>query len=82
MLAQSRRVALRKVALSGGGRMTLFSRIHERDGTYTAGSREGDTNVGLRIEQLAWLGVQLGVLGTAGDAPVTARGEQLLGVPR
>ena len=81
MLAQSRRVALRKMVITGAG-MTLFSRIHERNETYTAGSREGGTNVGLRIEQLASLGRQLGLLATTAAGPATALGEQLLGMPR
>lgn len=80
MLAQSRRVALRKMT-QAGGRLTVFSRLHERNGTYTATSREGDTNVGLRVEELAHLGYQLGLLGGV-DEPVTALGGTSLGVPR
>jgi hypothetical protein len=71
MLAQSRWVALRKMVVTGAG-MTLFFRVHEREGTYTADSREGGTNVGLRVEQLAGLGLQLGLLATAEAGPATA----------
>ena len=41
--AQAQRVALRKVRVSDG-RLQLFSRLHERNGTYTAGTREGAGN--------------------------------------
>lgn len=76
MLAQSRRVALRKVSFVDG-RMQVFSRLHERNDTFTARSREGSGNVGLRVEQLAGLVTQLGL---ADEAPTPA-GCALLGLP-
>jgi hypothetical protein len=80
MLAQSRRVALRKLTLNSDGTMTMFSRLHERNGTYHATSPEGAGNIGLRIGQLADLAVQVGLLSNSDDAPVTARGVALLDV--
>ncbi len=78
MLAQSRRVALRKLRTGATG-LTVFSRIHERDGTYTAASREGATNVGLRVEQLAGLARQLGLVAGHSAGPPTPLGGRLLG---
>lgn len=78
MLAQAQRVALRKVRVSDG-RLQLFSRLHERNGTYTAGTREGAGNVGLRIDQLTGIAEQLGLLLSSGA--VTARGAELLELP-
>ncbi|MFI9812557.1 hypothetical protein [Saccharothrix variisporea] len=75
MLAQSRRVALRKLRVDGNGRMTLFSKLHERNGRYFADQREGMGNVGLRIDQLAAMARQLGLLS---DSGVTALGADLL----
>jgi hypothetical protein len=76
MLAQSRRVAFRKVEFREG-RMQVFSRLHERNGTFTARSREGSGNVGLRVEQLAGLAIQLGLA----DESATQLGCELLGLP-
>lgn len=78
MLAQSRRVAMRKIEISRAGQMTLFARLHERDGVYFAQSNEGRGNVGLRIAQLAELAHQVGLLSF--DGHVTAAGEELLDV--
>jgi hypothetical protein len=80
MLAQSRRVALRKVQVQQG-RLQMFSRLHERNGTYVARTAEGSGNVGLRVEQLAGIAEQLGLIGAAGEAPVTPLGSSLLEVP-
>jgi hypothetical protein len=77
MLAQSRRVAFRKVEFREG-RMQVFSRLHERNDTFTAGSREGSGNVGLRVNQLAGIATQLGL---ADGNAVTALGCQLLELP-
>lgn len=75
MLAQARRVAYRKVQVRSG-RLQVFSRLHERNGTYTARSREGSGNVGTRIEQLSGISSQLGLV----DASITDRGAHLLGI--
>lgn len=80
MLAQAQRVALRKVRVSDG-RLQLFSRLHERNGTYTAGTREGAGNVGLRIDQLTGIAEQLGLLAPSGAGAVAARGAELLELP-
>lgn len=76
MLAQSRRVAFRKVEFREG-RMQVFSRLHERNDSFTARSREGSGNVGLRVEQLAGLAIQLGLA----DESATELGCELLGLP-
>lgn len=79
MLAQSRRVALRKVDVRDG-QLRLFTRLHERNGVYVALSGEGAGNVGLRIEQLAGIAEQLGLMSSSPDAPITGMGQRLLGV--
>jgi hypothetical protein len=76
MLAQSRRVAFRKVEFKEG-RMQVFSRLHERNDTFTARSREGSGNVGLRVAQLAGLATQLGLA----DRSATRLGCELLRLP-
>ncbi|OKI74458.1 hypothetical protein A6A27_40845 [Micromonospora sp. CB01531] len=81
MLAQSRRVALRKVRFNPDGTISLFSRLHERNGGYFADSTEGSGNIGLRIHQLAEIAVQVGLLTPDPREPVTPSGQRLLGVP-
>ncbi|GAB3171314.1 hypothetical protein FHX75_1247 [Micromonospora palomenae] len=81
MLAQSRRVALRKVAFNPDGTISLFSRLHERNGVYFADSSEGSGNIGLRVHQLAEIAVQVGLLTPEREEPVTPWGRQLLEVP-
>lgn len=81
MLAQSRRVALRKVAFNPDGTISLFSRLHERNGVYFADSSEGSGNIGLRVHQLAEIAVQVGLLSPKREEPVTPWGQQLLEVP-
>lgn len=82
MLAQSRRVALRKLQVGRDGRMTLFSRLHERNGRYFAEQPEGSGNVGLRIDQVHQLSEQLGLAATQPDRTViTPYGCSLLGLP-
>ena len=80
MLAQAQRVALRKVEVRDG-RMRLFTRLHERNGTYTARTWEGAGNVGVRIDQLAGIAEQLGLLAPLGAGTVTRLGSTVLGVP-
>ena len=81
MLAQSRRVALRKIQMRDG-RLQMFSRLHERNDTFTARTNEGAGNVGLRIEQIAGIGEQLGLLYTSATSlGVTPLGSALLDVP-
>jgi hypothetical protein len=80
MLAQSRRVALRKVRLNRDGTISLFSRLHERNGAYFADSSEGSGNIGLRISQLADIAAQVGLLVGGDRKRVTPRGQALLDV--
>jgi len=82
MLAQSRRVSLRKLRVDDRGGMTLFTKLHERNGRYFADISEGSGNVGLRIEQLGGMAHQLGLFHADDDArSITALGAQLLGLP-
>ncbi|WP_433357884.1 hypothetical protein ACQPYV_12585 [Micromonospora saelicesensis] len=82
MLAQSRRVALRKAIVHRGGTISMPSRLHERGGAYVAATRESRDNIGLRINQLAGLAVQLGLLTPEVHQPVTPLGLALLDVAR
>lgn len=70
MLAQSRRVSLRKMRIRSDGRMILPTKLHEREGWYFAGRREGSGNVGLRAHQLGTIGTQLGLFGEVEGKPV------------
>jgi hypothetical protein len=82
MLAQSRRVALRKLQVDPQGRMTLFTRLHERNGRYFAEQAEGAGNVGLRIDQLGFMAEQLGLFEADQASPrVAPLGAQLLALP-
>ncbi|WP_433458346.1 hypothetical protein [Micromonospora sp. CA-248212] len=81
MLAQSRRVALRKVKFNHDGTISLFSRLHERNGAYFADSNEGSGNIGLRLPQLAEIAVQVGLLTPHPEEPVTPQGRRLLDLP-
>lgn len=82
MLAQSRRVALRKLRVDSRGRMTLFTKLHERNGRYFAAQPEGAGNVGLRIEQLGFMAEQLGLFEAGEPYPtVTASARTLLDLP-
>jgi hypothetical protein len=80
MLAQSRRVMMRRLRLDTAGRMTMFTKLHERNGRYFAEHLEGSGNVGLRLDQLAALAQQVGVFDTTG-ATVTPAGRQALELP-
>jgi hypothetical protein len=81
MLAQSRRVALRKLRVDAHGQMTLFTKLHERNGRYFADQSEGSGNVGLRISQLGAIGEQLGLFTDADSLGVTPLGVDLLALP-
>ncbi|MFI0791459.1 hypothetical protein ACH4OY_01960 [Micromonospora rubida] len=81
MLAQSRRVALRKVTLNRDGTISLFSRLHERNSAYFADSSEGSGNIGLRINQLAGIATQVGLLAPDVADPVTPWAQRLLELP-
>lgn len=83
MLAQARRVALRKLRVDQTGRMTLFTRLHERNGRYFADQLEGAGNVGLRIDQLQTLAEQLGLAHQHADRhEITPLAAQTLELPQ
>lgn len=81
MLAQSQRVAQGKLTVDKSGRMTLFSKLHERNGRYFADSVEGSGNVGLRVEQLGGLARQLGLIEYDQNYAVSGLGARTLGLP-
>ncbi len=82
MLAQSRRVALRKLRVDQAGRMTLFTRLHERNGRYFADQPEGSGNVGLRVDQVQALSEQVGLAQPGPEAhEITSRAALLLELP-
>ena len=71
MLAQSQRVALRKMRVGPDGRFTMFTKLHEREGLYFRSGVEGRGNVGLRTEQVGSLAEQLGLVSAQDGHPVT-----------
>ncbi|WP_309114195.1 hypothetical protein [Saccharothrix sp.] len=79
MIAQSRRVALRKLRVGDDGRMTVFSKLHERNGRYFAEQAEGAGNVGLRIHQLGAMAEQLGLFTADGVTPLCTELLELAG---
>jgi hypothetical protein len=82
MLAQSHRVALRKLRFDRG-RMVLHTKMHDREGRYFADRAEGSGNVGMRVDQVAAIGTQLGLFDNPSDGPaVTETGCELLELPR
>jgi hypothetical protein len=81
MLAQSRRVALRKLRVDTHGQMTLFTKLHERNGRYFADQREGAGNVGLRVVQLGGMVEQLGLASSVSGMRVSQYAADLLGLP-
>lgn len=82
MLAQSRRVALRKMIVEAG-HLVVFSKLHEREGFYFATGTEGSGNVGLRLEQLGGIAEQLGLVSVSdnGVRAVTDLGRESLRLP-
>lgn len=80
MLRQSQRVASEKTRVGADGRVTVFSRVHERNGRYYSTADEGEGEPATRIEQLARLARQLGLVtedrGRAGA--LTSSGSRLL----
>jgi len=81
MLAQSRRVALRKLRVDTNGQMTLFTKLHERNGRYFADQREGAGNASLRIVQLGGMAEQLGLASSHFGMRVSQRAADLLALP-
>ncbi len=82
MLAQSHRVALRKMRVESNGQMILPTKLHEREGRWFAESAEGAGNIGVRADQVGQICEQLGMFTEADGAPaVSAAGQELLGLP-
>ncbi|PRC46223.1 hypothetical protein C6A85_91170 [Mycobacterium sp. ITM-2017-0098] len=82
MLAQSHRVALRKMRVESNGQMILPTKLHEREGRWFAESPEGAGNIGVRADQVGQICTQLGIFSTSDDVPtVTPVGRELLGLP-
>ncbi|MFG2616334.1 hypothetical protein ACGFXC_01800 [Streptomyces sp. NPDC048507] len=74
MLAQSRRVALRKLRYDPRtGGLKIFSRLHMRNDRYFRIGEEPKAEIGLRIPQLGSIGRQLGLFeaGSDGSGPLT-----------
>lgn len=71
MLAQARRVALDKMRPDANGQLQVYSRIHERNGRYYKTRDEGDTTIGTRLEVVAGIAVQLGLIDLADDGAAT-----------
>ncbi|OBG23523.1 hypothetical protein A5765_18820 [Mycolicibacterium celeriflavum] len=82
MLAQSHRVALRKMRVEGNGQMILPTKLHEREGRWFAESAEGSGNIGVRADQVGQICTQLGMFTESDGGPaVTTAGRELLGLP-
>lgn len=82
MLAQSHRVALRKMRIETNGQMILPTKLHEREGRWFAESEEGGANIGVRANQVGQICEQLGMFAQSQGAPaVTFEGRECLGLP-
>lgn len=82
MLAQSHRVALRKMRVENNGQMVLPTKLHEREDRWFADSSEGSGNVGIRARELGQICTQLGIFeDTDGLPQVTEVGRRLLRLP-
>jgi len=82
MLAQSHRVALRKMRITSNGQMILPTKLHEREGRWFAESAEGAANIGVRADQVGLICKQLGMFAELNGIPgTTAVGRELLGLP-
>jgi hypothetical protein len=82
MLAQSHRVALRKMRVEDNGQMVLPTKLHEREGRWFADSSEGAGNIGIRAYQLGQICTQLGIFDEIDGLPeVTVAGRELLRLP-
>jgi hypothetical protein len=74
MLAQANRVALEKLAPDASGRLQAYSRVFERNGRYYKTGGEGDGALGTRLEVIAGIAVQLGLITLAPDGTATVTG--------
>ena len=81
MLAQSHRVALRKMRIENNGQMILPTKLHEREGRWFAESAESSANIGVRLYQVGQICTQLGMFTETDGAPgVAEAGRELLGL--
>ncbi|MCX5192421.1 hypothetical protein OOK31_00715 [Streptomyces sp. NBC_00249] len=80
MLAQSRRVALRKLRPDPAtGGLKIFSRLHMRNDRYFKSDDESDAEIGTRIPQLRSFAVQLGLFAEGrGSIALTDAGRRIL----
>ena len=62
MLAQSHRVALRKLEVKADGSVVMPSKLYEREGRYFAEGAEGAYNIGYRAETMGSIAIQLGLI--------------------
>jgi len=82
MLAQSHRVALRKLEVKADGSVVMPSKLYEREGRYFAESAEGAYNIGYRAETVGSIAIQLGLINRGPEGlDVTGIGSQLLELP-
>ncbi|GFG67085.1 hypothetical protein MKUB_45750 [Mycobacterium kubicae] len=83
MLAQSHRVALRKMRIESNGQMILPTKLHEREGRWFAEGAEGAGNIGVRADQVGQICEQLGMFAESDGHPsVSAAGRKFLGLPK
>ena len=71
MLAQANRVALEKMEPDASGRLQVYSRVFERNGRYYKTGDEGDSPLGTRLEVIAGIAAQLGLIDVAPDGAAT-----------
>jgi hypothetical protein len=69
MLAQSHRVALRKMRVESSGQMIMPTKLHEREGRWFAESEESSANIGVRTQQIGQIGTQLGIFAEPNGLP-------------
>lgn len=74
MLAQANRVALEKMELDASGRLQMYSRVFERNGRYYKTSDEGDGAIGTRLEVIAGIAGQLGLIDVTSEGAATLTG--------
>jgi len=82
MLDQARRVAIAKMRSDNEGRLVVYSRLHQRNGRYYRTDDEGWGTPDTRVERLADMAGQLGLIHVDGEgrAVVTEIGQELLEV--
>lgn len=74
VLAQANRVALEKMEPDASGRLQMYSRVFERNGRYYKTGDEGDGAIGTRLDVIAGIAVQLGLIDVAPENAATLTG--------